>query len=41
VDKQNGSQKAKARGDDIIAVFNLDGIGAKTAEETLPKRRPA
>ncbi len=27
------AQKAKARGDDIVAVFNLDGIGAKTAEE--------
>ncbi|HUT91386.1 MAG TPA: M28 family peptidase [Thermoguttaceae bacterium] len=28
------AQNAKARGDDVIAVFNLDGIGAKTAEQT-------
>jgi len=28
------AQNAKARGDNIIAVFNLDGIGAKTAEQT-------
>lgn len=27
------AQKAKARGDDIIAVFNLDAIGGKSAEE--------
>jgi hypothetical protein len=28
------AKNAKARGDNIIAVFNLDGIGAKTAEQT-------
>jgi hypothetical protein len=28
------AQKAKARGDNIVAVFNLDGIGVKTAEQT-------
>ena len=28
------AQNAKARGDNIIAAFNLDGIGAKTAEQT-------
>ena len=31
------AQKAKARGDKIIAVFNLDGIGAKPAEEAGKK----
>jgi hypothetical protein len=28
------AQKAKLRGDNIVAIFNMDGIGAKTAEET-------
>jgi hypothetical protein len=28
------AQNAKARGDRIVAVFNLDGIGAKSAEQT-------
>jgi hypothetical protein len=27
------AQNARARGDKIVAVFNLDGIGAKTAED--------
>jgi len=27
------AQKAKSRGDNIVAVFNLDGIGAKPAEQ--------
>jgi hypothetical protein len=27
------AQKAKSRGDNIVAVFNMDGIGAKSAEE--------
>lgn len=31
---KTAAQKAKARGDDIVAVFNLDGIGVKTAAET-------
>ena len=30
---KTASQKAKSRGDNIIAVFNMDGIGAKTAKE--------
>jgi hypothetical protein len=30
---KTAAQKAKARGDDIVAVFNLDGIGAKPAEQ--------
>ena len=28
------AENAKARGDNVIAVFNLDGIGVKTAEQT-------
>lgn len=34
------AQKAKARGDNIVAVFNLDGIGAKTAEQTAAGKKP-
>ncbi|MEN6427012.1 MAG: M28 family peptidase [Phycisphaerales bacterium] len=30
---KTAAQNAKSRGDDIIAVFNLDGIGAKPTEE--------
>ena len=33
------ANNAKARGDKIVAVFNLDGIGAKTAEETAAGKR--
>jgi hypothetical protein len=33
------AQKAKARGDNIVAVFNLDGIGAKPAEQTAAGRK--
>jgi hypothetical protein len=33
------AQNAKARGDDIVAVFNLDGIGAKTAEQTAAGKK--
>jgi Zn-dependent M28 family amino/carboxypeptidase len=33
------AQNAKARGDDIVAVFNLDAIGAKTAEDTAAGRK--
>ena len=36
---RTAAQKAKTRGDDIVAVFNLDGIGAKTAEETTAGKR--
>ncbi len=33
------AQNAKARGDDIIAVFNTDGIGVKTAEQTAAGKK--
>jgi hypothetical protein len=33
------AQKAKARGDRILAVFNTDGIGAKTPEQTAAKKK--
>lgn len=33
------AQKAKSRGDNIVAVFNLDGIGAKTAEQTAAGKK--
>lgn len=33
------AQNAKARGDQILAVFNLDSIGAKSAEETAAGRK--
>ena len=33
------AQNAKARGDRIVAVFNLDGIGAKTAEHTAAGKK--
>jgi hypothetical protein len=33
------AQKAKERGDDIVAVFNLDGIGVKTAEQTAAGKK--
>ena len=33
------AQNAKARGDKIVAVFNLDGIGAKTAEDTAAGKK--
>jgi hypothetical protein len=36
---KTAAQKAKARGDDIIAVFNLDGIGVKTAEQTAAGKK--
>ena len=36
---KTAAQRAKARGDDIVAVFNLDGIGAKTAEERAADRK--
>jgi len=33
------AQNAKARGDKIVVVFNLDGIGAKTAEDTAAGKK--
>jgi Zn-dependent M28 family amino/carboxypeptidase len=33
------AQKAKSRGDNIVAVFNMDGIGVKTAEETAAGKK--
>ncbi len=36
---RTAAQKAKSRGDNIIAVFNLDGIGAKTAEQTAAGKK--
>jgi hypothetical protein len=33
------ARKAKERGDDIVAVFNMDGIGAKTAEDTATGKK--
>ena len=36
---KTAAQKAKSRGDNIVAVFNLDGIGAKTAQETAAGKK--
>lgn len=36
---KTAAQKAKSRGDNIVAVFNMDGIGAKTAEETAAGKK--
>jgi hypothetical protein len=36
---KTAAQKAKSRGDNIIAVFNIDGIGAKTAQETAAGKK--
>lgn len=33
------AKNAKARGDNIIAVFNLDGIGVKTVEQTAARKQ--
>ncbi len=33
------AQNAKARGDRIIAVFNIDGLGVKTAEDTAARKK--
>jgi len=33
------AQKAKERGDNIVAVFNMDGIGAKTTQETATGKK--
>jgi len=36
---KTAAQKAKARGDNIVAVFNLDAIGGKTAEQTAAGKK--
>ena len=36
---KTAAQRAKARGDNIVAVFNLDGIGAKPAEQTAAGKK--
>ncbi len=36
---KTAAQKAKARGDNIVAVFNMDGIGAKTVQETAAGKK--
>jgi len=36
---KTAAQKAKARGDNIVAVFNMDGIGAKTTQETAAAKK--
>jgi hypothetical protein len=36
---KTAAQKAKSRGDNIVAVFNMDGIGAKSAEETAAGKK--
>ena len=36
---KTAAQKAKERGDDIVAVFNTDGIGVKTAEQTAAGKK--
>jgi hypothetical protein len=33
------AQNAKARGDRIVAVFNIDGVGVKTAEDTAAAKK--
>ena len=36
---KTAAQKAKLRGDNIVAVFNMDGIGAKTAEQAAAGKK--
>jgi len=36
---RTAAQNAKSRGDNIVAVFNLDGIGAKTSEQTAAGKK--
>ena len=36
---KTAAQKAKSRGDNIVAVFNMDGIGVKTAEQTAAGKK--
>ena len=36
---RTAAQKAKSRGDNIVAVFNMDGIGAKASEDTAAGKK--
>jgi len=36
---KTAAQNSKSRGDNIVAVFNMDGIGAKTAEQTAARKK--
>jgi len=36
---KTAAQKAKSRGNNIVAIFNMDGIGAKTTEETATGKK--
>ena len=36
---KTAAKNAKARGDNLVAIFNMDGIGAKTAEQTAADRK--
>ena len=36
---KTAAQKAKSRGDNIVAIFNMDGIGAKTTEQTAAGKK--
>jgi hypothetical protein len=36
---KTAAKNAKARGDDLVAIFNLDGIGVKTAEQTAAGKK--
>jgi hypothetical protein len=36
---KTAAQNAKLRGDNIVAIFNMDGIGAKTAEQTAAGKK--
>jgi len=36
---KTAAQNSKSRGDNIVAVFNMDGIGAKTAEQTAAGKK--
>lgn len=36
---KTAAQNARSRGDDIVAVFNTDGIGVKTAEQTAAGKK--
>jgi Zn-dependent M28 family amino/carboxypeptidase len=36
---KTAAQNAKSRGDNIVAIFNIDGIGVKTAEQTAAGKK--
>ena len=36
---ETAARNAKDRGDNIVAVFNLDDVGAKSAEQTTAGKR--